>query len=705
MKSTLRNAIYSLCLLIGLGPSLALAQSAPANLPSHTVYGRIGTPGDTGPGQAIPFATLKSQVVTAPLTLTPPAFSLTQGLVVNQSGPTSGTTAGPQNYNLISLTEGNNKVTASGGDAFGVSNGLTSAFRVNYLMSADDANPRIGGTFAINFTGSSTVAQPIGVFGSVYTAGRVQSMWGVIGNISVGATGQSAIAFPVVSEVSSFAGALIQYRSGFTAYSEGPVQGSVLDSVMTVAALDVGAGTPAGWKNVITLSTDLGTGLAPLDTTANFFSSQGAQTIGSFANLPNITVSGNILDFPNLKISGTGGAILGDGSTAAPASGLRVKSGLAAAFQVGANSGLANPAFQVDTSNGSGNGVYVFSTAAGSGAQITTISSGTNEDLKINAKGSGVVSLANASTGGVNISNGLTVTGSFTATGLVTSADLNANVFSTAHSWAGQQTFVAPILGTPASGVATNLTGTAAGLTAGNVTTNANMTGDVTSVGNATAIGANKVTRAMEAQGVARSVVGVTGNATANVADIQGSASQFLGVNSAGNALAFQTMSGYASLSGGTITVSAVQGTATNNNATAGDVGEYVESNIAAGSAVSLVTNTAKDMTTIPLTAGDWDVEYVPEFTGGATTTVTYLTASISTTANTLDQTNGRFSSVPGFAGAVFNIGAPTNALSAPSFTVRMNLSGATTVRAVAQVGFATSTASAYGLLRARRVR
>jgi len=43
-------------------------------------------------------------------------------------------------------------------------------------------------------------------------------------------------------------------------------------------------------------------------------------------------------------------------------------------------------------------------------------------------------------------------------------------------------------LGTPASGTATNLTGTASGLTAGNVTTNANLTGDVTSVGNATSI-------------------------------------------------------------------------------------------------------------------------------------------------------------------------------------------------------------------------
>src|SRR6185369_5342212 len=51
----------------------------------------------------------------------------------------------------------------------------------------------------------------------------------------------------------------------------------------------------------------------------------------------------------------------------------------------------------------------------------------------------------------------------------------------------------APVLfngagGTPSSLTGTNITGIASGLTAGNVTTNANLTGDVTSVGNATTI-------------------------------------------------------------------------------------------------------------------------------------------------------------------------------------------------------------------------
>ena len=61
-------------------------------------------------------------------------------------------------------------------------------------------------------------------------------------------------------------------------------------------------------------------------------------------------------------------------------------------------------------------------------------------------------------------------------------------VFTTLAQTLSNKIFVAPALGTPISGVATNLTGTAAGLTAGNVTTNANLTGDVTSVGNAATV-------------------------------------------------------------------------------------------------------------------------------------------------------------------------------------------------------------------------
>lgn len=69
--------------------------------------------------------------------------------------------------------------------------------------------------------------------------------------------------------------------------------------------------------------------------------------------------------------------------------------------------------------------------------------------------------------------------------------DINANFadLDTTKADLISPVLVTPALGTPTSGVATNLTGTASGLTAGNVTTNANLTGHITSTGNAAILG------------------------------------------------------------------------------------------------------------------------------------------------------------------------------------------------------------------------
>ena len=55
--------------------------------------------------------------------------------------------------------------------------------------------------------------------------------------------------------------------------------------------------------------------------------------------------------------------------------------------------------------------------------------------------------------------------------------------------FATSPTLVTPALGTPSALVGTNITGTGAGFTAGTVTTNANLTGHITSTGNATVLG------------------------------------------------------------------------------------------------------------------------------------------------------------------------------------------------------------------------
>lgn len=144
--------------------------------------------------------------------------------------------------------------------------------------------------------------------------------------------------------------------------------------------------------------------------------------------------------------------------------------------------------------------------------------------------------------------------------------------------------------------------------------------------------------------------------------------------------------------------------TATNDDAASTKVGEYVSSTIASGSAVSLSTNTQANITSISLTAGDWDIDLVAQFTGNTTTTVSSQECSISTTSATLDYTGGKGVALTGNA-TPYNQIAGTSAIGCVVPPIRMSLSGTTTVYGVARSIFGTSTSSVYGLLRARRER
>ena len=77
--------------------------------------------------------------------------------------------------------------------------------------------------------------------------------------------------------------------------------------------------------------------------------------------------------------------------------------------------------------------------------------------------------------------------------------------------FATSPTLVTPALGTPSALVGTNISGTGAGFTAGNVTTNANLTGHITSTGNATVLG----TAAFSSANLAGALTDETGTGSA----------------------------------------------------------------------------------------------------------------------------------------------------------------------------------------------
>jgi hypothetical protein len=142
-------------------------------------------------------------------------------------------------------------------------------------------------------------------------------------------------------------------------------------------------------------------------------------------------------------------------------------------------------------------------------------------------------------------------------------------------------------------------------------------------------------------------------------------------------------------------------GETSTGSAAAGEIGEYIESILAVGSATALTTGVSKNVTNISLTAGDWDVSATIGFTGGGTTTVNTLFGSVSLTTATLDQSAGR-SAINFYNNAT--VFANTNVLHSTG-PLRFSLGSTTTVYLVANGSFATSTASAFGIISARRAR
>ena len=113
--------------------------------------------------------------------------------------------------------------------------------------------------------------------------------------------------------------------------------------------------------------------------------------------------------------------------------------------------GTTNPSFNVDASTASAaTGLNVKAAAAAGGLAVSVISSGTNENLTIDAKGSGTITIGGTSTGAIVLSRAITY-GGVTLTNAVTGT--GKMVLDTSPA------FTTPNLGTPSALVLTNATG------------------------------------------------------------------------------------------------------------------------------------------------------------------------------------------------------------------------------------------------------
>jgi hypothetical protein len=156
---------------------------------------------------------------------------------------------------------------------------------------------------------------------------------------------------------------------------------------------------------------------------------------------------------------------------------------------------------------------------------------------------------------------------------------------------------------------------------------------------------------------------------------------------------AFTTLSATGQLSG--------KGTATNDNAAAGYIGEYVSSSVAQASSIPAVLNTAVNITSISLTAGDWDVDGMVYYLPDGSTAWDLFLASVSTTSATQASRDTGGQGILKVSGG-FGTGI-SSGLYAPMR--RISIASTTTVYLVGTISFSAGSPTMYGTIRARRMR
>lgn len=134
-------------------------------------------------------------------------------------------------------------------------------------------------------------------------------------------------------------------------------------------------------------------------------------------------------------------------------------------------------------------------------------------------------------------------------------------------------------------------------------------------------------------------------------------------------------------------------GTTTNDNAAAGQIGEYISGT---GTGVTLSNGVAANIAMISLTAGDWDVSGNITFTPAATTHPATLGASCSSTS-------GAMGALATLIETTFTVGQPASF--AAGCVARFSVAATTTVYLVAVGFFTTAGMTAGGFIAGRRAR
>lgn len=147
-------------------------------------------------------------------------------------------------------------------------------------------------------------------------------------------------------------------------------------------------------------------------------------------------------------------------------------------------------------------------------------------------------------------------------------------------------------------------------------------------------------------------------------------------------------------------TIGQIPATATNDNAAAGNVGEFTSATLGSGTPVSLTTNTPEDILSLNLSAGDWEIWGSIGTVAGVSTTITnYFLWINSISATPPSSPNGTFT---GALGLTFAAGG---GFIYPIGLTRLSFASAGNAYVSMQAAFTGGTLGGYGYISARRAR
>lgn len=150
---------------------------------------------------------------------------------------------------------------------------------------------------------------------------------------------------------------------------------------------------------------------------------------------------------------------------------------------------------------------------------------------------------------------------------------------------------------------------------------------------------------------------------------------------------------------------SLIPGTTTNDNAVAGNIGQIISSTIPESSGIAIGSGGQANITSISLTAGDWDVTGIAIILAPNTATVLpWYGVAISTTSNSVPAlTTGTPSSIQVMLNVAGNL---MPRISTPVGPLRISLAATTTVYLVGELAtWSGGNVTFYGTIMARRIR